>query len=197
MQQVNLISLGIIPKAEPLRTKQMVLLLGGFSLVLLAVTGWHGVGLAGLRSELVQSKLEVEALRQTNLLSRNDRPDTQALRSQVEQLSTTHNAQTNLVRMLSLQHAQQGFSAQLKSLAVARAEGMWLEEIHFSQGDREHISLKGKALRAVIVAEFLQNLADQQVFSGQSFEYLSVRSSEGDGSLLGFTIVSEDLAQSG
>ncbi len=197
MQQVNLISLGIIPKAEPLRTKQMLLLLGGFSLVLLAVTGWHGVGLAGLKSELVQSKLEVEALRQTNLLSRTDRPDTQALRSQVEQLSTTHSAQTNLVRLLNLQQAQQGFSAQLKSLAAARAEGMWLEEIHFSQGHSEHISLKGKALRAVTVAEFLQNLADQRVFNGQSFEYLSVRSSEGDGSLLGFTIVSEDLAQSG
>jgi hypothetical protein len=66
-----------------------------------------------------------------------------------------------------------GFSRYLGSLARQDTEGLWLTQIQLSAlGDKNQ--LQGKALRAELVATYLQNLTEEPAFSAQRFNQFQI-----------------------
>ena len=66
-----------------------------------------------------------------------------------------------------------GFSRYLGSLARQDTEGLWLTRIQLSAlGDKNQ--LQGKALRAELVATYLQNLTEEPAFSAQRFNQFQI-----------------------
>lgn len=84
-----------------------------------------------------------------------------------------------------------GFSRYLRSLARQDTDGLWLTRISLSAlGNRNR--LQGKALRAELVATYLQRLADEPPFARQRFNQFQIEGPEDGDSAVTFSMNSDD-----
>lgn len=84
-----------------------------------------------------------------------------------------------------------GFSRYLRSLARQDTDGLWLTQIRLSaQGNRNR--LQGKALRAELVATYLQRLADEPPFARQRFNQFQIEGPEDGDAAVTFSMRSDD-----
>jgi hypothetical protein len=74
-----------------------------------------------------------------------------------------------------------GFSRYLRSLARQDTDGLWLTQINLS-ASRDKNRLQGKALRAELVATYLQNLAEEPPFAAQRFYQFQIDGPDKDDS---------------
>ncbi len=74
-----------------------------------------------------------------------------------------------------------GFSRHLRSLARQDTDGLWLTQINLS-ASRDKNRLQGKALRAELVATYLQNLAEEPPFATQRFYQFQIDGPDKDDS---------------
>ena len=86
-----------------------------------------------------------------------------------------------------------GFSRYLRSLARQDTDGLWLTQVNLSAlGDKNR--LQGKALRAELVATYLQDLAEEPPFAAQRFHQFQIDGpEETGGSFVTFSLSSEAL----
>lgn len=84
-----------------------------------------------------------------------------------------------------------GFSRYLRSLARQDFEGLWLTRISLSAlGNRNR--LEGKALRAELVATYLQSLAAEPPFAKQRFHQFQIDGPEDGSGVVTFAMNSDD-----
>lgn len=138
---------------------------------------------AGYQVSGVQSELEVIAQQETAAVRRleNLRTTIESVVGETSWAERLEGAQRDLVvkeaslRLISgteLGDAE-GFARHLKSLARQTVGGLWLTNIALSaKGDR--IWLQGEALRADLVPQYLQDLADEEPFEDQRFHRLEI-----------------------
>ena len=74
-----------------------------------------------------------------------------------------------------------GFSRYLRSLARQDTDGLWLTQINLS-ASRDKNRLQGKALRAELVATYLQNIAEEPPFAAQRFYQFQIDGPDKDDS---------------
>ena len=80
-------------------------------------------------------------------------------------------------QLLALLRAEQetlGFAAYLESLAAARVDGLWLDNIQIRHGERRHVRLSGLSQDPLYIPELLLNMAEEEPFEGQRFEQLEL-----------------------
>jgi len=83
-----------------------------------------------------------------------------------------------------------GFSRYLRSLARQDVEELWLTRVILSpSGDQTR--LQGKALRAEIVATYLQGLAQEPPFAKQRFNQFQIETFEDQGDIVFFSMNSD------
>ncbi|MBT8109057.1 MAG: PilN domain-containing protein [Gammaproteobacteria bacterium] len=84
-----------------------------------------------------------------------------------------------------------GFSRYLRSLARQDTDGLWLTRISLSAlGNRNR--LQGKALRAELVATYLQRLADEPPFARQRFNQFQIEGPADGDAAVTFSMHSDD-----
>jgi hypothetical protein len=84
-----------------------------------------------------------------------------------------------------------GFSRYLRSLARQDTAGLWLTRINLSAlGNRNR--LQGKALRAELVATYLQRLADEPPFARQRFNQFQIEGPADGDTAVTFSMHSDD-----
>ena len=167
MQQINLLTLELAPKSDPLVARHLVMAWCGFGLVLALITGWHGLSLWGLHTEMASTRSAVDQLRVENNTQRQNIVDPQSLRDRIAELREQQLEQDQLMRMLRAEQETAGFSAYLSGLARAKVEGLWLSEISIVHNPASRLTLKGTALDAIRIPELLHNLAGEDHFAGQ------------------------------
>ena len=86
-----------------------------------------------------------------------------------------------------------GFSRYLRSLARQDVEELWLTRVILSpSGDQTR--LQGKALRAEVVATYLQGLAQEPPFARQRFNQFQIETFEDEGDIVFFSMNSDAQA---
>lgn len=89
-----------------------------------------------------------------------------------------------------------GFSRYLRSLARQDTDGLWLTRISLSaQSNRNR--LQGKALRAELVAMYLQRLADEPPFARQRFNQFQIEGPSSGENAVTFSMDSDDQLVAG
>lgn len=84
-----------------------------------------------------------------------------------------------------------GFSRYLRSLARQDTDGLWLTRISLTaQGNRNR--LQGKALRAELVATYVQRLADEPPFARQRFNQFQIEGPADGDTVVTFSMDSDD-----
>lgn len=196
MQQINLLAGELLPKTEPLVARHFVAGWGVLALLLAVITAWHGISLWILQGDLQAAQSELATLRSANATGRANVIDPEALRQQVSELQARQSEQSALMALLQAEQQVTGFSAYLTSLAEARVEGLWLNEILIAHNATRQLTLKGATVDAVHVPELLQNLANETLFAGQRFEQIDL-SADDDEQTVQFAIVSPQGEPSG
>lgn len=75
------------------------------------------------------------------------------------------------------------FSSYFEGLARRKLDGLWLQEIHISEGGKS-IALVGNTLRPELVPKWIKELKNEPAFQGITFRSATlVREQQGDGSL--------------
>jgi hypothetical protein len=183
MQQVNLLTEELAPKRDPLMGVHLLMVWGAFVGLLAVFTGWQGITMSWMESDLTAVKSEVQQIQSQNAnLKSSAEQRSAALESDLERLRREQIERMELVAILSGHRVQDGFSGHLTSLARAHVEGLWLSEIRFDQTldqDSNNIHLKGAALAPQRVPEYLLNIADDQHFAGQRFDQFLLEVEEG------------------
>lgn len=83
-----------------------------------------------------------------------------------------------------------GFSRYLRSLSRQDVEELWLTRVILSSsGDQTR--LQGKALRAEVVATYLQGLAQEPPFARQRFNQFQIETFEDQGDIVFFSMTSD------
>lgn len=195
MQQINLLDANIAPTKKRLGANQLVLAWVGFAGFLVLISSWQSASLWWLQDEALQSRAEVERVREANTLQRMNTKDPIALQSQVAELLAQQDQQAQLMVLLRQQQSL-SFSPYLAGLAKARVNNLWLSEISISHGSTRMINLKGATSDASLVPVVLRNLAEQEQFRGQRFEQIEITTSP-DSNITEFAIVSPNGATSG
>lgn len=189
MQQVNLLSDELRPRSEPLAASQFLLLWAGFAVLLGVVSAWQGMSLWNLHDEKISTAEALAQLRSENAVRRMASTDPVELKSSVADLATEQRRQQQLLSLLRMEQETLGFAAYLKSLAEARVEGLWLDNIQISHGVQRQVRLSGIAQDALHVPELLHNLAEQAPFAGQRFKSLTL---EANGDLVEFALINPE-----
>jgi Tfp pilus assembly protein PilN len=151
LQQVNLYKL--LPKLErsPLTDTMLLLLYSVFFFVLL-LDYFYGLNVARQQNKQVTFlNMQVNTAQNKLIETANQYP-------KVSLQAVWNNVSCNT-----------HFSAYLEALAKASIPSVWLTEISISENG-QYVSLKGRALKAVYVQEFLDHLKSQAIFSTIPFE---------------------------
>lgn len=186
MQQVNLLSEELQPRAEPFVASQLLMVWAGFAVILVLVTAVQGLSLWSLHGERVATAEEVQSVRARNAEQRVASAEPVDLKTRVAELAAEQRRQQDMLALLRTEQETRGFADYLESLAAARVDGLWLETIQIRHGVRRHVRLSGLAQDPLHVPRLLHNLAEQEPFIGQRFEELLL---EANGDLVRFAIV--------
>ena len=181
LQQVNLLSEALIPKRELLSVKHLTIFCFGFAFVLILASARDGWMLNSLQEQVVVAQGNLDTIStQYEKLQTSQAGGEKALREELEVLQKRRAEQRILAQVLSTDSDQKGLSSALFGLSRSAVEGLWLEEIRIVP---TALHLKGKALDAVLLPQYLQALADLERFSGFEFRTVDLELEEDTGYL--------------
>ena len=172
IQQVNLLSAEPQGEKQPLVASHLALVWGALVVVLLLVSGWGALDLNGLQDEALAKQQEIDALKADN--ARQTESPTLDLEAQVEKLNALWVEQSQLVALLDENQPHAGFARYLDDLGRVGLDGVWLQKIEIEHGVHREVALRGGALRAELVPEFLFALANRPSFQGRRFGRIEV-----------------------
>lgn len=188
-QQVNLLSADLLPRRHPLDFGQLLLGWGVFGLLLVLFSGWEGIGIWRMASQLTETQAQWELLEASNeqLKQEQDSRTDSRLLQEVELLRIERAEQEQLVLLLKDYQSGRanGFSGFLDDLADHQVRGMWLSQIRLDQGGRR-IQLKGLTTDPGHVPLFLAALSEGPSFAGHRFDGFELQ--EIESGLLEFVI---------
>jgi hypothetical protein len=171
MQQVNLLNQSLVPRVEPLVAGHMLMLWGGFALILGALTVWHWVSLNDLEAQKREGEFRMATLREEAALQPLRSP--QEVVQRIEQLRARLQDIEQLLGVLG-SRPKKKFSDVLTALSDAQAQGLWLTEILVDQKSAPQLSLRGRAEHSEAIPLYLQNLTVQENLAGQTFAKFDV-----------------------
>lgn len=160
--------------------------------ILLGIDGWKISTLTQqqgqLRQTLAQINLQWTDI-QTKLvkLKANDELELQA--KKLETILAMHEPLLDLSRTDSFANTQ-GYSEYLIALARQHKPGMWLTNINISQAGRD-LNLQGMASQAVLVPQYIQRLAQEDIISGIPVHRFSMNRKTDDYKYISFVIASQ------
>lgn len=171
MQQVNLLNPFLVPRVEPLVAGHMLMLWGGFALILGALTVWQWVSLNELEAQKREGQFRMAALREEAALKPLRSP--QEVVQSIEQLRVRLQDIEQLLSVLG-SRPKKKFSKVLTALSDAQTQGLWLTEILVDQKGAPELSLRGRAEHSEAIPLYLQNLTVQESLAGQKFAKFDV-----------------------
>lgn len=184
-QQINFYRSEFRNEAQIFGARTLVQACGAIVLVMLLTYGFATQKLASIQNELqFVSQQEVTAIERLEKF----RPTIEAMnggQSWSKRLDDATRSLEEKQLVLSLVQGSTlgdtlGFSRYLKSLSRQDSNGLWLTQINLSAlGDRNR--LQGKALRAELVATYLQSLAEESPFATQRFHQFQIDGPEEPG----------------
>jgi len=177
-QEINLYQAALIDKPEPLQTRQTVLLLLGFVVLLGVITVisfWQLHSRRQLLADLQQQERQRSAA--VSQLERQypQREKSLQLEEQIRQIEQRLTAQKQLIGYFSKQEVSGNavILGSLEGLAKNVRKGVWLKRIQLD-GSGQKVVLAGSALHPEQVPAYLQYLGQQGVFNGQVFSRLKL-----------------------
>lgn len=181
-QQVNLYQPIFRQQKILFSAHTLVLMSTGFALVLLLVSTLLGQRVGTLETELErQRQFEQQALTQLARL-RETLPEVtpdEALQGHIEQLEQQRGRLRASLQALG--QARPAAAAQLPqrlaALSRRQPEGMWLTELHLDER-RNAVILRGRALSASLVPDYLDALSAEPLISGTGFRQLRLEATD-------------------
>lgn len=173
------------------------------AIMVMALGGIYGYGLwsnSGLNREIGNlKKLHDERIRMLERVSRRaaEHQETADTQSQIKRLEAELAAENYVVSLLGKDKfaGALGFSGYLEIFSRRVVQGMWLSRFSVSDGG-EHMLIKGGALSADLLPQFLQGLSDEPSLAGMEFTVLHmVREPSGSG-WIEFVLSSKELETS-
>jgi hypothetical protein len=177
-QQINLFQDVLIDKPEPLRSRQVGLIMLAFSglLLLLSLLGYWQLRSAEQRLNALQQQRDTLQTKVVALEQQYpERQKSALLEEEIKRTSQTLDGQKQLLGYFALREKRgnQALLDILEGLARHRADGIWLRRIELLDGGA-NIALAGSALRPEQVPQYLQSLGGQGVLGGQVFSQLKI-----------------------
>jgi len=172
-QEVNLYRDALRPVQIPLPARQMLILLG--LLTGLLVLFWVGLSVRVLVVEGELADLHAEQVAQQGQIARvteqlAQRVKSPVLEQQVQQLERDLRIKRQLLGAVAdgAHGNTDGFSAALAGLGRHQRDGLWFRQIHFSRGGAG-LTLSGSTLDARELPAYLQALAVEPAYAGREF----------------------------
>lgn len=185
-QQINLINPLLLKRRHAFGLREMAL---GAGLVLAAVLAWGGYlnyqagALEALASR--QEARQAQAQRELDQLNAAaQRPASVLLTERVKATQAQVAQREALLAALkrTLETTSNGFAARLRALANGRVEGVWLNEFTLSP---DYVGLKGGALDAGLLTDYLDRLGRQAPFAGMQFSGMNAGPAQASGGKAG------------
>lgn len=182
MQQINLYQTGISPGGSVLSFKQAMQLIVVMLVVVMAVSVyqlWHKHSLSKL---IAQTQKQYNQI-QTSVKDLSRQISAQQLDDKlvidIKKLEAELKDKQHVLGIITNQDFGniKGFTEQLTGLAKQHISGMWITALELKAGGTQ-MSLQGSSIRAELVPQFLQRLANEASLSGIEFHTFIMQSSE-------------------
>lgn len=189
-QQINLYSPLFRQRRKLFTAKAM---LQAMVLVLAGVAAFYGYARLGMTA-LQRQAAEVDAQVKTGLQRVKALPaaatpaEDKMLDARIEELQTQLQARAQLTGQLGTRQPAGDYLAPLRSLARHRLEGVWLTAVNLA-GDSGELSLVGRALRAELVPQYIDRLAQDPALRGRRFSTLAVERDAAKAGSVGFRLL--------
>lgn len=146
-------------------------LLIGFSAYLLFDQNNTSENIKKSQQQLNDTEIEVEQLR----IQYPPRQTDPLITEEITRLQNILTSLSQVVYLLSENNSDQtqGFSRYFSALARQNIRDVWLTDIAID-AENNHISLQGSTFNTEKLPEFLQNLHQEPIFKGRTFEKLTV-----------------------
>ncbi len=195
-QQINFYRAEFLSQQRAFGANTMLIACGAIVLTMLLAYAFAAQKMAGIETELqIVNQQEVAAIERLEQL----RPIVFAAggeRAWADRLDDATRALEEKQLVLGLVQGSklgdtQGFSRYLRSLARQDFDELWLTRIRLSSLSNRN-RLEGKALRAELVATYLQSLAAEPPFAKQRFHQLQIDGAEDGSGVVTFSMSSDD-----
>ena len=178
MQQINLYQSQLQKRAIRLSSAQLLKAVAMVTGLMLGLMVFYTVQLSQLEVELkmVEAAQAAKMTQLENLQTQvQARQKDKQLQARVDALMLEISNKQKVMKVLGEQRFgnSEGFTAHVSALARQRIEGLWLTQVRISQGG-ETLGMKGQALKAELLPRYLQRLSTEAVFTGKTFETLSM-----------------------
>lgn len=195
VQQINLYRPAVVHESTGLTFRKMLLFWAGLGVCLLAYTGF-------LFWEKNSSQKDYEKLSKENSVLKQDLDKTivklngleseKNVREEINQLIEKRNEQAAIISILLDQGLDQvgGFSPIFKALATQHVQGTWYTEI-FMQNNGQYLTLKGVAVKPVLIPAIFESLDKASLFEGKSFDTVAIQANTQNASI-DFSISSQN-----
>lgn len=202
-QQINLVNPLLLKKRQVFGLREMTL---GLGLILAGGLAWAGflhyqAGMLEARAA-GQEALHAEARRQLDEMhARARRPVSALLTGRLAAVQTQVAQREALLATLSgtVDTTSTGFAGRMRALAMGRIEGVWLNGFTLAQ---EHVELRGSALHAGLLGDYLDRLGRQPPFAQMKFSGMqAAQAASGEGATpsatqIDFTLYSDSAPHS-
>ena len=139
--------------------------------------GKYRAQLKNLNSDLQQLSVQLEKLR----VEQTSRAKSELLKKEIARVSNELAQRRNIQQILSTQTFgnNKGFSSYMEAFARQHVEGSWLTTIRVMQGG-ESVGLEGKTMSSEYVPIYVQQLSNEQIFAGVSFNSMELQRGENE-----------------
>lgn len=196
MQRVNFYTAEFKPDRSALRSVQMLWVLGGALLLLLAYSVWYYQHTVGVQQQQAQLEQQLEQSRHTllELLEQQKSLNVDALRSE---LTATKAQIMQRKRVLAFMQNQDmgntsGFSTQLRALAAKSQPSVSLGQFALLKGG-ERVELQGNTSEPQAVPRYLAQLLNTEAFASSAFGPLNLQQAQAP--VFAFTVANSPLEE--
>lgn len=177
-QQINLFQSVLIDKQEPLQSRQVGLLLLGFSGLLVLLSLFHYWQLQTSNQQLLVLQQQKSVIEKQVLALEQQYPERQKnvqLEDEIDRAKEALAGQKQLLGYFADREEQGNVAVLdiLDGLARHRSPGVWLRRIQLGATGK-NVALSGSALRPEQVPLYLQSLGKKKVLGGQVFSRLTL-----------------------
>lgn len=165
---------------------------GVFFLIFTLIYGYGQYQLWPVEKELEFLKKDILTLTdKTEKLEKQFAPKgkSQLLESEIARLNEELSNRKKIQKILQQQSysGAGGFSGYLEAFARRHVQGTWLTKVNISNGG-QYLGLRGKTLSSELVPVYINQLANEELLSGRSFNVMEMSRSEKDKDELNFYV---------
>lgn len=195
MQQVDLIPEVLRPKYDPLNLKNVCAGVVLFALMMVAYGGFSQFSHDQLELRVTNLQTEkqqtIELISSLSQIIANKTQDT-GLLARADQLKAEVESNEKLIELVKLTSigTTKGFHQALQDLSEFHLNGVWLSEIKLQEGGSD-ILLRGGAVSADKIPEYLASLEKGVAFKGVPFKVIQLKRGDDQSQIIEFLLSSE------